>query len=383
MSSKLSLTYRDKVLLFLRDYIYLDEEKELPEEITQKGISEKVGMSRTHVSRVLKDLRDDGLLKEKLYNVIRHERKLKTYRLTSKGFEKAEKMYEDILAREIPVISNGEKKDMDISEVLEKYSKNFTLLDLICTIESEKLPIKIIDKEKTFWRLKDTPEIEKFIDRERELDELNRWFESDIPFAVVLGRRGYGSSTLARYFVERVDKHVLWIKTNNRSLKHLKNQISSFLSNFYENDKKDLSILKKLSQTDVLLVFDDYYEVDDDLVDFLDECIEMSKNDIETKFLITSRKGIPVYERFYKIDDVKNDKVREVDISPFDKDDAQKLLGTRLKENALDRLMLMTKGSPLLLKLLKEGNREKLHKVSPLSREQISLLMFLKSESKE
>ncbi|MGM0404578.1 MAG: hypothetical protein ACQEQM_00355 [Thermoplasmatota archaeon] len=378
MKSELSLNYKDKVLLFLRDHIGLDEETDLPEDVTQKGISENIGMSRTHASRLLKELREKGFLNEDLCSVEGHERKLKTYRLTSKGFKKSEKLYEDFMEKKVPIVYKEGKKSMKISNVLDRYEKNPTLLEMIRILENEELPLNIYDTEETITFLEDAPDFEEMINRKRELEELERWFESDIPVAVILGRRGYGCSTLARSFIEGKNRHVLWIKVAKKPLERIKKQIVFFLKELGAEENKN--IIKKLCRKNVLVVLDDYYEVDDDLVDFLDEYIKISGRDVKSKLLVTSRKGIPVYERFYKIQDVNNDDVREIDISPLDKYDAQELLGTHLKKEALDRLMLMTKGSPLLLKLLKVEDRKKLHEVSPLSKEQISLLIFLKSE---
>ncbi len=383
MRSELSWNYREKVLLFLRDYIDSYEENNLPEDITQKGICENLGMSRTHASRILNNLKQDDLIQEYLSSVKGHERKLKTYRLTSKGFEESKVLYDKVIGLQVPVIYKEEETSMGISKVLEHHSEISTILEILDVLERGKLPINIDDTGETISQLKESPDFFEFINRKRELEELDRWFKSDIPVAIILGRRGYGSSTLASYFIQKKNRHTLWIKTTNKSMKTIKEQITSFLDKIENDLKKNLTLLKRISQKKVFLVFDDYYKVDDDLVDFLSDYLELNKDKIKSKILVTSRKGIPVYERFYKIKDVNNDNVREIDISPFDKNDAQKLLGTRLKKEALDRLMLMTKGSPLLLRLLKEDDREKLNKVSPLSKEQISLLMFLKSEKKE
>jgi len=382
MKSELSLTYKDKVLLFLRDYIELDNRNELPEDITQKGISEKTGMSRTHASRILKGLKEEGLIEEKLSSVEGHERKLKTYRLKSKGFEESKKLYDTLIDLEIRVVHDQNERDMAISKVLKRHNKNPTLFELLNMLKTKNIPIDINGTEKTISEVNESPEFFEFIDRKRELEELERWFKSDIPVAIILGRRGYGSSTLASSFIKRKNRHTLWIKTTNKSWRTIKDQIKSFLDKLDKNNKENINILERILQEKVFLVFDDYYKVDDDLVDFLSDYLELNRNKMKSKILVTSRKGIPVYERFYKIKDVNNNNVREIDISPFDKDDAQKLLGTQLKDEALDRLMLMTKGSPLLLHLLKEEDREQLNKVSPLSREQISLLFFLKSEEK-
>ncbi|MFO7792206.1 MAG: helix-turn-helix domain-containing protein [Candidatus Saliniplasma sp.] len=381
--SEMHLNYKNKVLLFLKDYSDIDMRNQVPEDITQKGISNNVGMSRTHTSRILKRLRERDLLIEGLADVEGHERKLKGYRLTSRGFERAKELYEDIKNIEISVLDNGKEISMNVEHALDRYRGKLTLLDVIDSLEKNDIPLDLEENKEYLYMIEEAPSYDRLIDREAELKELQDWFNSEVPGAVLLGRRGYGCSTLAHAFIEDIDRHVLWIRAENKSLEDIKDRILSFLKTLEETDEVYSNLLVELCEKNVLVIFDDYYDVDDDVVDFLSNCIEMSDKGVNSKFLITSRTGIPVYERFYKIEDVENDKVKEIEIPAFDEEEAQDLLCTRLEKGAIERIMLMTKGSPLLLKLLKEGDIRELHKVSPLSKEQISLLMFLKTKVRE
>ena len=60
MNSKtgLDLTATDRVLIHLRDYMHHADDKEYPQAMTQKGISEATGLRLTHVPRTLKGLEE-------------------------------------------------------------------------------------------------------------------------------------------------------------------------------------------------------------------------------------------------------------------------------------------------------------------------------------
>lgn len=378
MSDDLRLKYRDKVLLFLMEYSDMDFCGQVPEDITQKGISDALGMSRTHTSRVLKRLKNDDLLKEELASVEGHERKLKSYMLTSKGVNNANEIFGDIKDIEVKVKIDDEIFNLTIDNILDNHGDNLDLVQIIEAIEENDLPLILGNVQERIEMIDEAPELSELVGREDELTEIERWFHSDIPVAILLGRRGYGASALARKFIEEIGADILWLKIEDRNWEDIEERIEQFL---LELDHDTTDLIEGLFHNRVLVVFDDYYNVDDDLVDFLDECIDQCDFGVDCKLLITSRKGIPVYERFYSIQDVKNKMIKEIEISSLDREETQNLLGTNLKKDALYRVMLMTKGSPLILKLLKEGDRDELNKVSTLSKEQISLLMFLKNQS--
>ena len=98
--------------------------------------------------------------------------------------------------------------------------------------------------------------------------------------------------------------------------------------------------------------------------------------------MITGRVGTPFYQRFYQQEQIERGLVKEVKLSPLNKDDAQRIIGDEIKEDAMERIMMFTKGSPLLLKLLREGKEEELCQITPWEKEQISLLMYLKTKRK-
>jgi len=382
MSELSSITYKQKILLYLNRFQDKKDRTERSEDVTQKGIVENVGLSRSHSSRVLKELVEEGFIEEKKSAVKGHEKKLKTYYLTSKGIKKTQNIFSEISNVEVNLLEEGKEKKISLSDLEKGEHPNMDILTALSILEEsdnktinldEYGPMEVIKRNES------APEVEELYGREKESDKIEEWIKEDTPILTLLGLKGYGASSLAARFVENLEgRHVLWLDLKNLSGKETEKKISTFLK---EIGVETENIIPELFYQKALLVFDDYYEVDDKLVRFLTQILENIELSHTLKIMITGRKGTPVYERFYRLKDVKAGLVREVELSPLDEKNAQNILGSNIKKKALDRIMMFTKGSPLLLELLKEGKEEELCKLTPWEKEQISLLMYLKTET--
>ncbi|MFW5946382.1 MAG: hypothetical protein ACOCTN_05875 [Candidatus Natronoplasma sp.] len=378
-----SLTYKQKILLYLKDYSQITEKVEKPEDVTQKGISQNVGISRTHVSRILGEMVEEDFVNEDVSSVKGHDRKLKTYRLTSRGIKAAEELLDDLSNISITLIKGDEEKNLPLTAVEEETEDNLDILTCLFLLESsEDLSIDLIEHGvlEPVTMDEEVPDVDEIYQREDELDNMKRWLEGDEPILAVLSRKGRGASSLTSKFVESLEeRHLLWINLKGTTEKKIKRKISSFLDRIgISGDSWD-----KLRSQRALVIFDDYYEVDEDVVSsFRDLLSEIERSD-PLKVIFTGRVGTPVYERFYQPKHVERGLVRELEVPPLDKEGAQKILGNKIKEGALKRIMMFTKGSPLLLKLLREDEKEKLIELTPWEEEQISLLMYLKTETEE
>ncbi len=379
-----SLTYREKILLYLKRYHHQSERTERSESVTQKGISQNIGLSRTHVSRVLNSLQEEDMIEEEMASVKEHGRKLKTYFLTEKGKNEAERIRSQLSDISITVIEGDNEKEISLPNIEKRTDGRLDLTESISILESKENdvidlrqdgviePVKMIDE---------APETKEFYGRKAELESMKDWLEDETPFLSVLGQRGYGTSTLTSKFVKSLkERHMLWIELKEKSEETIKERISSFLEEI--EDSFDYMIEELLSK-EALLIFDNYYDVEEGVVSFLSELLERIDREDPLKIIVTGRKGTPVYERFYRPEHIKSGLVRELKISPLGKKEAKKILKTNLKEDAMKRIMMFTKGSPLLLKLLREGEESKLTEITPWEEEQISLLMYLKTETKQ
>ncbi len=384
MTDTSSLTYKQKVLLHLRNYQHQDERKEKSEDVTQEGISENVGVSRTHLSRVLGSLNEEDLIEEKLASVAGHDRQMKTYSLTSSGLAVADRILDDLSEKSIDLIKEDIEKTVPLSKIEEETDGKLDLLTCISLLEDkeeERLDLREHGVLEPLKMVEDTPSVEEFYGREKELEEMKVWMESDTPVLAVLGRKGLGASALTAKFIRNLEEmHVLWINLKSNTKEKLKTRISNFLE---EIGAPNEDIINELTSQNAVVVLDDYYEIEEEVVSFLKRFLEKIEKKDSLKLIITGREGTPVYERFYRSDHVENGLVEELNLSSLGKEEVQQILDKDIKEEALERIMMFTKGSPLLLKFLREGNEEKLCELTPWEEEQISLLMYLKTETKE
>lgn len=384
MSGVPSLTYKTKILLYLKDYVGVEDEDLFPVDVTQEGISEGVSMSRTHVSRVVQDLMDEDLLREWNAHVKTRKRKLKTYSLTSKGIKKADKIISSLKRSKVDVMVDGNIVEMQIKE-LEEFSGDMDLVNLVDLLDSTEDPINIesLGPKRRVVETEDSPEVDYLYGRGRILEKIDDWFQGSKPIAVLRGNRGYGCSSIASRFVDSLkDKHVLWINVDGVRFDEIRGEMKDFLKEVKGELNEDF--MAQLVNTRCLLVLNDYYDVADELVDFLTEFVDyIDGRKIGIKVLVTAREGTPVYERFYQREHVTKGLVEEIGVPPLGREDAMKILGDRIEKGAMKRIMQFTKGSPLLLTLLRDGNKDELERASPLGKEHVSLLMFLKSKTEE
>ncbi|MBS3782419.1 MAG: Rrf2 family transcriptional regulator [Candidatus Thermoplasmatota archaeon] len=379
-----SLTYKQKILLYLSNHQRQDDMQEKQEDITQKGISQNVGISRTHLSRLLSSLSKQDLVKEKMAPVAGHNRKMKTYSLTSQGFEMAESILDELSETSIKIIQGEEEKTMPLTKIKKETDGELDLLTCISLLENKDDHSIDLQEHGVFEPVKmieEVPELKELYGREEEMQKMKRWIESNKSVLVVLGRKGYGASSLAANFIRGLEeRHVLWISLKDTTKKKIEDRLSHFLEKIGKGTEDIIDVL--ISQKAVV-VFDDYYEMGSEIVTFLKKFLDHLEKSDPLKIIVTGREGTPVYERFYRKEHVNKGVVEELNISPLDQDNAQNILREDIKEEALDRIMMFTKGSPLLLKLLREGDKEKLCELTPWGKEQISLLMYLKTETKD
>ncbi len=382
MSKVTSVTYKDKLLIHLRDYLNRQDDDLLPEEVTQEGIARGVNMSRTHVSRVAKDLTEEGFLKENLAHVKGGGRKLKTYTLTGKGIAAADGVISQL--RDIRVIKDGVEKVMHFTEILEKGLLKADVLEAIELLESNDgvLNLDALEPKVTVRMLEEGPDVTSLYGRGELLGQIDDWFTGDTPVAVLYGSKGVGASSVARRFLDSVnDRHLLWVNITERSREEIEEKMALFV----ERTGKDggQGLMDVLRESRALMVIDNYHKVKDDVVDMMRELVEGFGRDHELKVIITAREGTPVYERFYHMEHVEKGTVMEFKVNTLKGEEAQKVLGGPIESEALKGIMQMTKGSPLLLTLLREGDGEGIYRESPLTKGQISLLLYLKTQTRK
>jgi DNA-binding MarR family transcriptional regulator len=376
MPDGIQLSVNDRVLLHLSRFASDIPPEEYPADAAQTGIALAVGISRTHVPRAVKGLIKDGLVTEVTARVKGHERRMSVYVVTGEGMRRAEDLWKIALDAPYQVVSDNKPVSMSGKEIEALVGKKRALAvisqmrDGVVTIdETRRAPIR---------DLGNSPSVREFHGRDTELDAMEQFIESDSRMLVILGNRGYGTSSLARKFVdEQDDQDVLWTTLEpGFSADSLKRRMVDFGKKLGRNvlEAKDVLQIENL-----VLVFDDYHSVSEDVVEFFTSLVEMKG---EAKLVITAREETPAYNWFYHKEHVDSGLVRELRIRGLDEASAKRLLGNEsIEADALKRIMMISRGQPLTLRLLGDRDLVGLKASTVFTAEELRYMLFLRDKN--
>ena len=369
------LSVNDRVLLHLFRFATDIPPEEYAPESTQAGIAIAVGISRTHVPRAVKGLIKDGLVSEITARVRGHERRMNVYVVTSEGIAASERLWQSALESYYRVASEGSESKMQGSEIEKLIGKKRAVAvisqmrdGLVRLDETRRAPLRDI---------REAPPLEHFYGREGELRSMDAFMDSDARMLVVLGNKGYGTTTLTRKFIESQDEEdVLWVslKPNVTAT-----ELESKLVEFGKRVKKQVEGLKDvLGMENLVVVLDDYYTVTEEVVEFFGRLVE---NDTGAKIIVNARQETPAYNRFYQKNHIEGGIVSELAIKGLDDASAKKLLGNdKIESDALRRIVMITHNQPSVLKMLRENNYGGLKESTVFTPEEIRYLLFLKDK---
>jgi len=370
------LNVNDRVLLHLSRFATDMPPEDYPSDTTQAGIAHAVGISRTHVPRAVKTLVREGLAEELTARVKGHERRMSVYAITSEGLRRVEAIWKESLEKPFSVMREGTAMSMTGSQIENLMGRKRAIVavsqmrdGIIEMDQSRRTPLRVLD---------DAPDVPEFYDRDSELKAMEQFMESDSRVLVVLGNKGYGTSALCRKFLDdQEESDALWI--NLVDLTTAKT-IGDALLDFGKRISKQTSTIRDvLSLGEAIIVFDDYFNVGEEVVEFFAGLVDGGG---ETKVVITARQETPAYNWFYQKGHVDAGIVRELRVRGLDEASAKKLLGNpSLEKDALKRIMMITRGQPLILRLVRDGDQKALRKNTVFTAEEIGYLMFLKDKT--
>jgi len=370
------LNVNDRVLLHLCRFATDVPPEEYSPDCTQAGIAVAVGISRTHVPRAVRGLIKDGLAAELTARVKGHDRRMNVYAVTTEGLNNADRLWKTLLTLPYSVLDNDKTTEMTGKDIEGLVGRKRAIAaisqmrdGIVRISETRRAPVR---------ELKEAPAIEAFYGREAELKLMDDFMDSDAKVLVVLGNRGYGTTALTRTFIEgQEEEDVLWASLTPETTAK---QLESKLIDFGKRVKKDITTLSEvLGLGNAILVFDDYFSVSDDLVELFADAIDNAK---DAKIVISARQETPAYSWFYQRKQVDSGKVQELKIKGLDENSAKRMLGNdKIEKDALRRIMMMTRGQPMILKMLKENDFKGLKKNTVFTSEEIRYLLFLKDKT--
>jgi len=377
MSEPGQLNVRERVLLHLSRLATDVPPSEHSPESSQAGIAQAVGISRTHVPRAVKMLVKEGLAEELRGRVVGHERRMSVYVATSEGVRKATALWGNLAEKTFQVRQGASTERMTGLDLEETYGRKKAIA-MVSRMRGGLLEAdgRTIDRIR---ELTEAPAPVEFYGRKGELDSISEFLASDATVMVVLGSKGYGTSALARRCVDGIDTmNVMWISLEGGASRQ---ELEEKLRRFGERiDPETENTEDVLGLSDTLLVFDGFFSVSEEVVEFFTGLVS---DQAAAKVLVTGREETPAYNWFYHKRDVDSDTVRVLRVRGLDEDSARELLGReRIEEDAFRRIFAMSRGQPMVLRMLREGDAEGLKKHTLLTAEEVRYLLYLSEKTK-
>ena len=360
------LTAGERVLLHLLAYWNV---KDPPEAITQQGIGEATRIRRSHVPRTVKALAKDAYVEEREGHVRGRGRKVKLYFLTEAGLRRARELAGALDAQ--PIVADGGPTTLgQFAKASER-----TLLDIALEVDAD-------GRYRGAAQEKGLP---AFLGRRDELSALASWVRGESAVMVVYGGVGMGKTTLARRFLKRSPRTFWWRDLRREDdpdavladlAAHLQERGAGAPESAESMDEQWARLAADLRGLDALLVFDNYGEVSEDLVDWFRHLARVA-HEAGAKVLVLAQETTPSYCRFYDRRAVEAGRVKEIRLRGLTVEQSREILGNpNIAEEAMRRIYLLTKGCPLYLRLIREGDAGTLKSRSRFTTAEINLLLF-------
>ena len=378
-----SLTVNDRMLVHLFDY--RNVQNDLPPDITQAGIATSVGIRRSHIPRSMKTLMEEGAIEERRERVHGAGRRLKMYFLTEKGYRRATNIRKQIGRRKITVRCSSGETELPVSEASGLYEMSYT------EILKNLGPEDVLDTTQT----PPTAATGKrdLVNRQAEILHMREWLAGKAPVLALYGHVGYGKSSLVRTLLDGAEGwRVFWkdLSEEDDATDVLKPLVhfatgkrGSSVRKLLEEGNFDgtmTALGEELRDSGSLLVFDNYSIVGEDLVDAFNALAHLLSGIEKAKMIVVAQEATPAYCRFYDRKMTEGGVVDEMHLKGLSQEDSKLVLGNpRIEDEAMRRIYLLTKGNPLFLTLMREGNAEELKKRSRFTTPEIQLLMFSKT----
>lgn len=378
MASRELLSVNERVLLHLSRFARALQDEPYPPEVTQGGIADGIAISRTHVPRAVRGLLEDGFVEERRAHVQGHPKRIRAYALTPTGMARAEELAAELRGKPLEVRIAGQLHTLSLNDLELRTGRKIPLAPLLRLTE---LPFDLEALGRAPVRdLADAPVPEPFYDREKELWVLREWAEGHRPLLVLFGNHGFGTTALARKFVTTLEReNVLWLNLAPQSTAAmLQQRLRSFATSLGLDAA--VSPLNPLRDAEAFLILNDWFEVGEEVVEL---AAQLLTEPGRLKILVTMREETPPYHRFYQKPAGKASPAEEIHLKGLDREAARRLLGNeRIDDASFELVYIMTRGQPLVLKLLRDGDQAGLRSATTYTNEELRFLIYLRDKGR-
>lgn len=355
------LTAAERVLVHLHGQW---NAKDPNREMTQAGIADGAHVIRSHVPRTVKVLVEEGLVEPREARLLGRARRTTVYALTPSGVRRAREVLESIEAR--PVDVDGRRTTLgEARKVL-----GLTAVEAVVALDARgRLSGHAPPAEAT-----------GLLQRDEDLAFLRRWLAGPARSAAVYGSRGMGKTALGRAFSRNVTRSV-WIDL------HPEDTVESFAASVGDavgveiEDPRDADsigriLLDAFDAGTRLIVLDGYSDVAEGIVDAVRAFVQADHAGMP-KLLVLAQETTPAYCRFYGDAERRGGAVVERHLKGLDLAGCKEMLANpAIRDEDLRRIYLLTKGCPLYLQCIREGDEYGLRQSSRFTKAEIRLLMY-------
>ena len=355
------LTSAERVLVHLHGFW---NAREPSREIAQAGIAEATRILPSHVPRALQALEREGLVRESDARLRGRSRKVRVYALTEAGVRRARELIDAIDAE--PVFVDG--RHMNLGEARRALGA------------SPLIALSSVDPGGRLQAPAGRSSASELLQREEDLAFLRRWIVGGAAVAVIYGSRGMGKTALGRGFAARVPR-TAWIDLQGGAdLRALADAVAGATGERLTDpeDPRSLAraILAAFDAGTRLLVVDGFAEASEDVVETLRAAVRLAPSRTGVHLLVLAQETTPAYSRFYGRADLEAHRVVERHLKGLDLEGCRQMLGRPdIDEEALRRIYLLTKGCPLHLRYIREGDEEGLRANSRFTKAEVRLLL--------
>lgn len=339
-------------------------------ESTQAGISDGAQIVRSHVPRTLKSLIHAGLVEPRDTRIRGRTRKTVVYVLTPAGVARAREILDGI--DRTPAEVDGNRTTLGEAR---------RILGL-----SPLEAVAALDAHGKLGPAAPPMETRTLLQREEDLAFLKRWRAGAASVAVVYGARGMGKTALAREFARTVTQ-TAWIDVGScRGISDFASAVGTALGHRPEDagDPEAVAdaILGCFDAGTKLVILDGYGDVPEEIVDVLVTLVRLSPARTKAKLLVLAQATTPAFCRFYSRKEIAAGSVAERHLRGLDLAGCREMLGNpSIPEDDLRRIYLLTKGCPLYLQYIREGDEYGLRQNSRFTKAEIRLLLYSRGTS--
>ncbi|MFH0815328.1 MAG: tetratricopeptide repeat protein [Methanobacteriota archaeon] len=368
--STYTFSVAERILLCLKEH-HTTKTYDIPQEITQRGISSLLNIRTFNVSRYLISLKKKGQIQMFVGRPKRCRKRMQFYLLTESGYQQVIKLHERAADTKVKLVFPSEEIITNLYDAPSLMPGKPSLTELITATRTNSIDVTnfIGDRARRgggiYRASPEMPIVEQFYGRTDELDEINEWYRSNTEKILsIVGMAGIGKTALlarvARGWIQ--DRNVFWYKLREYDTPwSVAHAISTFLSTFENRlasnpiTERDVDIglisyilTEEIKNIEMVFVFDDLHKASEEALTAIRAITDIAMKNKNIKIATTSRKYIKMVDRRIHMAGVQLD----MKIDGLDPPAAAYLLpkGLNGESDIAKSLIRKTGGHPLLIK---------------------------------